>query len=161
MRVRQAANRVHWSSDDGDTGTATVVSRVASIRKEAFPTPSALGGPALKQQNETPHIAETRPSKKRPTPQTDVASDEQPKTPVQTEAAKPTSSKTYRVARVDPSDALNIRTGPRVSSVIAGTLPHDARGIVIVTDCSDAWCFISLGDKAGWVHSAFLEAEDQ
>ena len=67
--------------------------------------------------------------------------------------------RTFRVARVDPDDVLNIRNGPSEYSVPVGSIVPRGRGIKIVGRCRGSWCPIQHGRVNGWVNAYYLAPE--
>lgn len=67
--------------------------------------------------------------------------------------------RSFRVAGVDPTDVLSIRTGPSQDSDAIGGIPPNSHGIVITGPCRDDWCPVKHRRLAGWVNRYYL-AED-
>lgn len=67
---------------------------------------------------------------------------------------------TFRVARVEDDDVLNVRSGPSEYYERVGNIPPQGRGVRIVGECRAYWCPISHGDVSGWVNRYYLAAED-
>jgi hypothetical protein len=65
----------------------------------------------------------------------------------------------FRVARVDDDDMLNVRSGPAEFYPPVGGLPPQGRGVTIVGPCREDWCPIRHGKIAGWVNRHFLAEE--
>jgi hypothetical protein len=65
----------------------------------------------------------------------------------------------FRVAGVDPSDVLNIRTGPSSDYQTVGAIPPDSRGITITGPCLNDWCPVKHRTLVGWVNRRFLTQE--
>jgi hypothetical protein len=65
----------------------------------------------------------------------------------------------FRVARVDDDDMLNVRSGPAEFYPPVGGLPPQGRGVRIVGPCREDWCPIRHGKMTGWVNRHFLAEE--
>ncbi|MBS0252927.1 MAG: SH3 domain-containing protein [Proteobacteria bacterium] len=70
-----------------------------------------------------------------------------------------TERKPFRVAGVDPSDVLNIRTGPSPDYQTVGGIPPNSRGIVITGPCQNDWCPVKHRTLVGWVNRRYLTEE--
>jgi Bacterial SH3 domain len=66
----------------------------------------------------------------------------------------------FRVARVDADDILNVRSGPSEFAEQVGAIPPQGRGVRIVGACQKSWCPIVHGRTKGWVNRYFLTAEE-
>ncbi len=62
----------------------------------------------------------------------------------------------FRVARVEADDMLNVRSGPAESYPTVGELLPEDRGVKIVGPCRADWCPIRHGKMTGWVNRHFL-----
>ncbi|WP_423414181.1 SH3 domain-containing protein [Hyphomicrobium sp. B1] len=67
--------------------------------------------------------------------------------------------KPFRVAGVDPSDVLNIRTGPSSDYETVGGIPPNSRGITITGPCQNDWCPVKHQTLVGWVNRRYLTEE--
>jgi hypothetical protein len=65
----------------------------------------------------------------------------------------------FRVAGVDPSDVLNIRTGPSSDYQSVGSIAPDSRGITITGPCANDWCPVKHRTLVGWVNRRYLTEE--
>ncbi|WP_290979409.1 SH3 domain-containing protein [Hyphomicrobium sp.] len=65
----------------------------------------------------------------------------------------------FRVAGVDPSDVLNIRTGPSSDYQSVGSIAPDSRGIAITGPCQNDWCPVKHRTLVGWVNRRYLAEE--
>ncbi|MFZ5963116.1 COG3650 family protein [Thalassococcus sp. BH17M4-6] len=66
----------------------------------------------------------------------------------------------FDVAGVAGDDVLNVREGPSGDAAILGSLAPDARGVeVTVLDDTGRWGRVNLGEQAGWVSMAYLQAQ--
>jgi uncharacterized protein YraI len=65
----------------------------------------------------------------------------------------------FRVARVDADDMLNVRSGPAIFYPSVGSLLPEERGVKVVGPCRADWCPIRHGRIAGWVNRNFLTEE--
>jgi len=74
-------------------------------------------------------------------------------------AAPPIERKTFRVARVDMDDVLNVRDGPSEYTTPIGSIAPGGRGIRIVGPCRGSWCPIRHGRMSGWVNAYYLAPE--
>lgn len=231
ITLRQDGNRISWRRDDGETGTATIMSRPELQFAQApytlgLPQPPALTKGAvtaaqipsvgasvagtntdkprqLAPQRQvvarlsdglkpSPHIKSDaglhRPGKsqapaaKTPTSVPKAATESKappagPKTtkvaaiaplpaPVKgREAGVPSASesalaRSFRVARVDADDVLNIRRGPSADDEVVGVILSEGHGVRLAGQCRDEWCPIEHRGVRGWVNSYYL-AEEQ
>lgn len=71
----------------------------------------------------------------------------------------PPERKPFRVAGVDPSDVLNIRTGPSPDYQTVGGIPPNSRGITITGPCQNDWCPVKHRTLVGWVNRRYLTEE--
>ncbi|CCB66331.1 protein of unknown function [Hyphomicrobium sp. MC1] len=67
--------------------------------------------------------------------------------------------KPFRVAGVDPSDVLNIRTGPSSDYQSVGGIAPNSRGITITGPCQNDWCPVKHQTLVGWVNRRYLTEE--
>ena len=65
----------------------------------------------------------------------------------------------FRVAGVDDSDTLNVRSGPSQYHPQVAAIPPRGRGVEITGACRDLWCPIRRGRVSGWVNSYYLAAD--
>ncbi|MFT3731644.1 MAG: SH3 domain-containing protein [Hyphomicrobium sp.] len=83
--------------------------------------------------------------------------------PAKVEVAKAEAPKTvgkpFRVAGVDPSDVLNIRTGPSPDYQTVGRIPPNSHGIAITGACLNDWCPVRHRTLVGWVNRRYLAEE--
>ena len=68
-------------------------------------------------------------------------------------------SGSFRVARVDEDDMLNVRSGPSEEHRVIGIITPRGRGVRIMGPCRADWCPIRHGGVAGWVHRYYLAEE--
>lgn len=68
-------------------------------------------------------------------------------------------SPTFRVARVESDDMLNIRQGPSETHAAVGVISANGRGVRIVGACVGEWCPVKHGGVSGWVNRYYLVAE--
>ena len=73
--------------------------------------------------------------------------------------AQKAAIKPFRVAGVDPSDVLNIRTGPSPDYQAVGGIPSNSHGITITGPCQNDWCPVRHQTLVGWVNRRFLTEE--
>ncbi|MGQ0672350.1 MAG: SH3 domain-containing protein [Hyphomicrobium sp.] len=71
----------------------------------------------------------------------------------------PDPGPSFRVARVDDDDMLNVRSGPSDRRPVIGIIPPRGRGVRIVGLCRGEWCPVRHGGVSGWVNRYYL-AED-
>lgn len=93
-------------------------------------------------------------SAQRPLPQTNVQS--------QARGARQTAwqkVQSFRVARVDAFDMLNVRRGPSEYTSVVGRIPPTGRGVRIVGSCRQLWCPVVHNRVSGWVNRFYLTAE--
>lgn len=126
----------------------TPVKFVAPPAAEAQTSSLALNVPAPRPAvRPKPHVAIT------------VIPKTQSKTKPSTAAQE--ASRQFRVAGVDASDALNVRSGPSQDSLSVGEIAHDGSGITIVGNCSNDWCLIKHHNLTGWVNRRYLVADGE
>jgi Bacterial SH3 domain len=65
----------------------------------------------------------------------------------------------FRVAGVDSSDVLNVRSGPSEDAEAVGDIPAEGRGVIITGQCQYSWCPVRHGRVSGWVNRYFLAEE--
>jgi hypothetical protein len=82
-----------------------------------------------------------------------------PKAHVSKVEAPKASHNPFRVAGVDPSDVLNIRTGPSPEYQTVGGIPPDSHGITITGPCQNDWCPVKHRTLIGWVNRRYLTEE--
>lgn len=80
-----------------------------------------------------------------------------PSVPPKVAPEPPTPS--YRVARVDNDDVLNVRSGPSEYAEQIGTIDPDGHGVRITGECQGLWCPVRYARTLGWVNRYYL-AED-
>ena len=68
-------------------------------------------------------------------------------------------SGSFRVARVDEDDMLNVRSGPSEEHRVIGIITPRGHGVRIMGPCRADWCPIRHGGVAGWVHRYYLAEE--
>ena len=68
-------------------------------------------------------------------------------------------SGSFRVARVDEDDMLNVRQGPSEYHEAVGIISPRGRGVVITGACAGEWCPIRHGTITGWVNRYYLVEE--
>lgn len=73
--------------------------------------------------------------------------------------AQTADHKPFRVAGVDPSDVLNIRTGPSPDYETVGGIPSNSHGITITGPCQNDWCPVRHQTLVGWVNRRYLTEE--
>jgi hypothetical protein len=73
----------------------------------------------------------------------------------------PRAPSSFRVARVDLDDVLNVRDGPSAEHDVVGSILPDAGGIKIVGPCVSAWCPIEHRGISGWVNSFYLSPHER
>lgn len=129
--------------------------KVSSTPAEAEPA-APESSPAGPQQQPDPPKAKVAPPPVRarrssPPP---VKSTKRPSAPSELERQA-----TFRVARVEQGDVLNVRDGPSEYHTPVGGISPDGRGIRIVGICRGLWCPIRHGRVSGWVNAYYLAAE--
>jgi uncharacterized protein YraI len=71
-------------------------------------------------------------------------------------AAAPAS---FRVARVEQDDMLNVRSGPSDDHDAIGIISPNGRGVMITGSCVGDWCPVRHAGISGWVNRYYLAAE--
>jgi hypothetical protein len=201
LTIRPEGRKFAWTKDDGDTGTASIISNSEKLYGSA----SALGAgsaAAMVRNAEVRAAAKVAKPvqlamlqvKPQPMPQVQTApkgalvapviksaiKDDPsawlpmsvvksaiPAAPVKIAytlppAAEPVavmSAPSYRVARVGPNDVLNVRGGPKADSDITGSIPSNARGLILKGICQSEWCPVAFDAQYGWVNRQFIELE--
>ncbi len=139
----------------------------AESRPIAIATPVAVPTPA------PPRAEVSKPAKPEPVvqkrPDSRVAlssysaqrTDAAPLPPVteSTRSRAPLARSTFRVARVEMDDVLNVRDGPSEYNTPVGSIVPRGRGIKIVGRCRGSWCPIQHGRMNGWVNAYYLAPE--
>ena len=78
----------------------------------------------------------------------------------------PPSYKTanYKVVNIQSDDVLNIREGKGTVYDILGFIPYNAHNVAVTTcglnDEGNEWCQVTYGSITGWVHSRYIEKEE-
>ena len=65
----------------------------------------------------------------------------------------------FRVARVDEDDMLNVRSGPSEDHTVIGIISPRGYGVKIIGACAGEWCPVRHGSISGWVNSYYLAQE--
>jgi hypothetical protein len=65
----------------------------------------------------------------------------------------------FRVARVEDDDMLNVRSGPSEGHKAIGVIAARGRGVKITGACQGDWCPIRHGGLTGWVNRYYLAEE--
>lgn len=65
----------------------------------------------------------------------------------------------FRVARVESDDMLNVRSGPSEEHKAIGVISSKGRGVKITGPCQGEWCPIRHGGLTGWVNRYYLTEE--
>jgi hypothetical protein len=180
LKLSQEGVRISWRRDDGESGTARIVSRSdrnvsrqdlgdhkagASTKEAAKPAAEAVAvadearlvPPAVNSQT-----ADTiKPEVASKSPEPLAGAPVKPPAPVRASASlrqQPASrpQPSFRVAHVDLDDVLNVRAGPSAEHSVIGSILPDAAGIRIVGPCLSAWCPIQHRGMTGWVNSTYL-----
>ncbi len=66
---------------------------------------------------------------------------------------------TYKVARVNTDDVLNMRSGSNADAAVTGSIPAGARGLILKGMCQAEWCPVGFQNQYGWVNRLFIELE--
>ena len=66
----------------------------------------------------------------------------------------------YRVARVDADDVLNIRRWPSAEAEPIGVIRPDSQGVKLSGECRRDWCPVTHRGLTGWVNRYYLAEED-
>ena len=176
LQISRDGPKMRWRRDDGRTGTAAILhkSEVAAATAP-LPQPSALGGPLPQQAT----VATSAPAPARPrlaaappaTAAPAIAAAARTPAPPATAAvatprplpglaaASPAGPVSYRVARVQADDMLNIRTSPSTTAQIVGAIPPTGRGVRMVGNCIQDWCPVAYARTRGWVNRFYLDLE--
>ena len=66
------------------------------------------------------------------------------------------------VVGVGPRDVLNLRAQPDARSALVGSLPHNARDLVVVAQATETldWVMVQKGRMRGWANARFLAYGD-
>ena len=67
----------------------------------------------------------------------------------------------FKVARVDDDDVLNVREGPSADYDAIGEIPPQAEGVTISGPCQFDWCPIVRHNLKGWVNRYYLDEENR
>jgi HPt (histidine-containing phosphotransfer) domain-containing protein len=201
LTIRPEGRKFAWTKDNGDTGTASIISNTQKLYGNA----SALGASsaaavvrnveerAAQQAHEAaqatakPVQLAVIPVKPQPMPKPKPAPviKDDPNAwlpmsvvkavakpaPIKVAAAasaaavtmpvpkKPAPSPTYRVARVNEADVLNVRSAPTGDASVTGSIPANAAGLKMMGICQAEWCPVGYGQQSGWVNRLFIELE--
>jgi hypothetical protein len=162
-------------SEPTSRATATV-----AAAPSAAPTPPAVSTAAVPARVAVPAVVPEKPSAvTAPITASKVAATPsfvplRPRAPVQVPrlAAKPARNPgaiplksqidmagSFRVARVDEDDMLNVRKGPSEYHKAIGIISPRGRGVIITGNCVGEWCPIRHGLVTGWVNRYYLVEE--
>jgi hypothetical protein len=198
LLIRPEGRKFGWTKDNGDTGTASIISNTKRLYGSASALTGGISAAAMVRNAEeraaasaaaekqaqvaAQTVAMTVPQVQKPKPRPVVAmmtpaakDDPQAWLPMSAVkiAARPmvqniaytapakavAAPLTYKVARVTPSDVLNVRGGPNGDAAIVSSIPPDARGLAMSGICQADWCPVSYRQRHGWVNRQFLELE--
>lgn len=183
LSLQREGAKYAWVRDDGKTGTASIITRptpsiMANIEQKPEPMPrlNSLGGPVTSAPPPTPAPIASIAVKPAPIvvqqkPVAKVLTSHVPGITAPTPAKAPITVVTevpspsmprgiiYRVVNVAANDTLNLRSAPNTTAAVVSFVPHQARGLVMVGECTGVWCPMSHGGKSGWVHRTYLALE--
>jgi hypothetical protein len=128
-----------------------------AIPPKAPEKPSAVTAPITASKAATPSFVPLRP-------QAPVQGPRFAAKPVRNPGAISATSQldmasSFRVARVDEDDMLNVRKGPSEYHKAVGIISPRGRGVIITGKCVGEWCPIRHGLITGWVNRYYLVEE--
>lgn len=186
LTIARDGQRLFWSRDDGQKGTATLIAEIQPGDKAPFAlgaadaTPAALAAPAAAPAEATrtpPPAAEKAASaqvRSRPKPTatvrtagaaTVVVATPKPSanTPVApkraTVASAGVSVPSFRITGVAANDVLHIRQRPLATSAVIGDLAPQSQGLRLTGACVGEWCPVTHKGVSGWVGKHYLAEE--
>ena len=178
LRLRKQGRTIHWRSQDGNSGTASIAIP-APIKAAAVPpsvqTESKMRlGPAALPSVGSLASAPPAEASAEASPPSKTAADEPIETPTVEVAAAVVPAMTtessqqdkpppmpalYVVANVAHDDVLNVRSGPSADFDVVGELQPGSRGVSITGMCRSLWCPVQHESTSGWVNRIYLANE--
>jgi hypothetical protein len=185
LRLWKEGRRIHWRSQDGNSGTA-VIAVPAPIQTADVPAraqveakmhvaapqapPTPVNSFEAAQRLEIPAGAgqALKPADKKAGPEAPSAVAliaEAPhalatSSPKARPEPKPPADPVYTVANVERDDVLNVRSGPSTEFNVVGELQPGSRGISITGVCRSEWCPVRHESTSGWVNRMYLSKDD-
>ena len=180
--------KIQWTRDDGDTGSATLLPKatIAAARQvsqqrstlggpvDAEPAPRVTAAPAplppqfvqasvmhfpAKALAEKSAVAPAVTAKTQPTAKQKVAK----RQPVSKIVSMPVQAvvrvATFWVHGVADDDVLNVRQAPSSEAEVVGSIPPEAHGVRVAGGCEGQWCPIQFKQQHGWVNRSYLVYE--
>ena len=189
LTIRPEGRKYAWTKDNGETGTASIISNTqklygtasalggssaaSMVRNAEERAEQVVHGaskpvqlavlPVKPQQLPKPKIAPViKDDPNAWLPMSAVRAAVKP-TPVKialvAPPSKPYPAPTYKVARVNANDVLNMRNAPAGEASVTSSIPSNARGLVMRGICQAEWCPVGFGQLYGWVNRQFIELE--
>ncbi len=172
LQIRGSGQRVAWLRDDGEQGTATIISRPVFVQAQVAPAPKRAA-PPLQNAEAQPQSAKPIATLKVAVPAkvktTSVAKTRDTPTKPQKAAQAPAAKSeprpilppepTFRVVGVPDYDVLNIRSGPSADDAVVGTIAPTGRGIRLTGRCRLEWCVFTHKGTQGWINRYYLSIE--
>jgi Bacterial SH3 domain len=179
--------KIKWTRDDGDTGSATLLPKATIVAaRQLSQQRSTLGGPvdavpaprvtaaAAPLPADLPRFVQAAaiaPPAKTIAPRPAVAPAAVAKTqpaakqkvakrktvPMPVQAAAPVV--TFWVHGVEIGDVLNVRQSPSSEAEVVGSIPPEAHGVRVAGSCEGQWCPIQFKQQHGWVNRSYLVYE--
>jgi hypothetical protein len=175
--------KIKWTRDDGDTGSATLLPKATIVAaRQVSQQRSTLGGPieaapaprvtaaAAPLPADLPRFvqaaalsipAEAVPAKSVAAPA--AAAKIQPVAKQKIAKHKPVQAAapvvTFWVHGVESGDVLNVRQSPSAEAEVVGAIPPEAHGVRVAGGCEGQWCPIQFKQQHGWVNRSYLVYE--
>jgi hypothetical protein len=176
--------KITWTRDDGDTGSAILLPKATIIAaRQVSQQRSTLGGPV--DAAPAPRVtaaaaplpvplpprfvqagALSPPAKAvatKPAAAPSTAAKQQPvaKQKVAKRKAVPNAATvaSFWVHGVETGDVLNVRSQPSSEADVVGAIPPEAHGVRVAGNCDGQWCPIQFQKQRGWVNRSYLVYE--
>ena len=184
LRITRDGQRLQWSRDDGQKGTATLITEMQPGEKAPFalgaadasapavmapvvpPAPGVAAPPAV-----SPKPAEATGVPKRAAPVRTASAAAMtiaaakpaaipPSTPKHVVAARAAvAAPSYRISGVAANDVLHIRQSPSAASAVVGDIAPQSQSLRLAGVCVKDWCPIMHKGTRGWVGKFYLAEE--
>jgi hypothetical protein len=173
LQIRGSGQRVAWRRDDGEQGTATIISRPVFVQAQAAPAPMRPAPPVQRadtQPQPAKPIASLKPPAAQAKVKTATAATKNGNAPKPKKTAQAPTQKTeprtilppeptFRVVGVPDYDVLNMRSGPSADDALVGTISPNGRGIRLTGRCRLEWCVFTHKGIQGWINRYYLSIE--
>jgi uncharacterized protein YcbK (DUF882 family) len=174
MRLRKQGPTIHWLSQNGYSGTATIavpapihIAVIEARMHLAAPEAAATSSMETAMPAPPPEPPKTIDNRPTPPPRSADAPTTQPPSSSsraasqrQLTAPKRTAAPVYMVANVERDDVLNVRRGPSTEFDVIGKLQPGSRGVLITGECRKQWCPVQQASANGWVNRRYLANDE-